>query len=288
VQFRIRGDLTALDEPRPKLRVSVEAQPNTPIVIDGRALALDASGKGVFEIDVASELTGASAIATTLERDIPYTITPPHSPAQSGEVRMKIRVVPLLVSAPGDSIVIERATFMLAGTTQPNTTVSVAGRPIAVDAAGQFAQLMSVSAIGETTIEVRASAPKHAPRLFPLHIKRVESIAAEAKSFAANASIGLRALGSDPELKKGWAIVLEGTIVEVRNQQHTSVALLDVKQGCVSEPCLVRVVYGAELPYTSGTKVRAFGHVQGTVEGPRTGTRIPEVRADFVLAGTRP
>jgi hypothetical protein len=283
VQYRLRGDFAGLVENRPVVRVLIEAVPQTAVVVDGRAIPLDSEGKGHHTIDVASDLSGAAPTVLPLDRTVPYTITVPDAPAHSGEIRLKIGIVPLLVRAPGESIVIDSANFMLAGQTMANGTVTVAGRPITVDAAGHFAQLMSVSAVGETTIEVRAAAPNHAPRLFPLRIKRVSSLKAEAASFSRNATVGLAGVARDPELKKGWAVVLAGTIVEVRGEHHTSVVLMEVKHGCSAEPCLVRLLYGGELPFGKGASVRAFGHVHGAVDGPRTGTKIPEVRAQFFL-----
>jgi hypothetical protein len=285
VHYRLRGDFSGLSGARPQLRVLVEAVKEAAVVVDGRAIALDDAGKGAHAIDVSAELTGAELSVTTLERLVPYTITTPAAGVESGSIQLKIGVVPLQVTAPGDSIVIDTANFILAGQTQASGSVNVAGRAITVDASGRFAQMMSVSAVGETTIEVRASAPSHAPRLFPLHIKRVASLESEATAFARGASQGLPSISANPSLNKGWAVVLSGQIVETRVEHHTSIALLEVKKGCAENPCLVRLRYGAELPHGKGAFVRAFGHVQGSIAGPRPGTQIPEVRVQFFLAG---
>jgi hypothetical protein len=287
IHYRLRGDFSGLAGARPELRVVVEAVRESAVVIDGRAIQLDGSGKGTHRIDVTEELTGAALSVVPLERSIPYTITTPAAAAQTGAVRLKIGAVPLYVSAPGDSLVIDDAHFMLAGRTQAGGVVSVSGRPITVDANGRFAQMMSVSSIGETTIEVRASAERHAPRLFPLHVKRVKSLADEAAAFGAGASHGLAGIATDPHLKKGWKVVLPGIVMETRSEDHTSITLLEVKQGCPLEPCLVRLVYGAEMSFSKGDAVRAFGHVLGAVDGPRAGSKIPEVRVQFYLSGRK-
>lgn len=283
IHYRLRGDFSGLTGPRPELRVVVEALRQSAVVIDGRAIDLDGAGKGTHRVDVTEELTGPSPSVVPLERSIPYTITTPGAAAQTGTVRLKIGVVPLHVSAPGESLVVDDAHFMLAGRTQAGGTVAVGGRPITVDANGRFAQMMSVSSIGQTTIEVRASAAQHAPRLFPLHVKRVKSLQDEAAAFGAGASHGLAGIASDPQLKKGWKVVLPGTVVETRSEHHTSITLLEIKQGCPREPCLVRLIYGADMPYGKGDAVRAFGHVLGAVDGPRAGSKIPEVRVQFYL-----
>jgi len=287
LQYRVRGDFAGLAQPKPMLRVLVEALPESSVVIDGQAVAIAANGKGIHLIDVSSELTGPAAKTVALERVVPYTIAAPGGSGQRGEIRLKLGIVPLLVDAPGDSIVIDVPNFMLAGNTQPTGTVTVAGRPITVDATGRFAQLMNVSSVGETTIDVRAAAPDQAPRSCPLRIKRVASLKTEAVAFAARATDSYAAIATDSAAKKGWAVALFGEVVEARTQNHTSVVLLDVKKGCTSRPCLARLVHGAKVDLVQGDHARAYGHVLGAVDGPRTGHMIPEVRAQFFLGGDR-
>ena len=60
-----------------------------------------------------------------------------------------------------------------------------------------------------------------------------------------------------------------------------------VRKGCPAEPCWVRVVYGAVLSFAKGAEVRVYGHVLGAVAGPRSGTNIPEIRAQFLVPGGR-
>jgi hypothetical protein len=87
--------------------------------------------------------------------------------------------------------------------------------------------------------------------------------------------------------KKGWPVALDGTISDLGNAAHSTVLLLDTKSGCPRGPCLTRVVHGAKLELRVGAPVSVFGRLRGPVEGPRSGTEIPEVFADFVLAGSR-
>jgi hypothetical protein len=62
---------------------------------------------------------------------------------------------------------------------------------------------------------------------------------------------------------------------------------MDVQSGCAHAPCLARVVYGAPFTLARGDKFSAFGEVLGVVDGPRTGTRIPEIRADFLIKASK-
>jgi hypothetical protein len=288
VQYRIRGDFGGLEQTPPVLHVLIDAVAETVVVIDGKPTSLGADGSQRVDIDVSKDLTGPASERERLERKIPYTVTPPGAEPQTGEVTLQMGIVPLTVDAPGESIVVESATFMLAGQTQKGGSVEVAGRPITVDPSGRFAQLMNVSSVGKTTIIVRAKALDHAPRLFPIRVRRVTSLREEARTFANQATRAYAGIASDMMSKRGWAVALEGDVVQARTQNHTSVILVDVARGCTQGPCLMRVLHGATLAFQPGNRITVYGHLVGAVEGPRSGSKIPEVRAEFVLGGSGP
>ena len=62
---------------------------------------------------------------------------------------------------------------------------------------------------------------------------------------------------------------------------------MDVQSGCAHAPCLARVTYGAPFSLSAGDKFSAFGEVVGLVDGPRSGSKIPEIRADFLLKAAK-
>jgi hypothetical protein len=107
VDYRLKTDFAGLSEPVPKVAVLVEATAETAVVLDGRPVSLDAQGRGRHEIDVARDLTGPATAVMPLERRVPYGVTRPRSDPRSGELPLRIGIVPLLVDAPGSSIVIE-------------------------------------------------------------------------------------------------------------------------------------------------------------------------------------
>lgn len=288
VEYRVRGDFSELGGDPPKLRVLVQALPKSSVIVDGHALALAPDGTAHYDIDVSHDLSGGAARVIPLQRSIAYIVTPPDSAPEHGTVKLQLGIVPLEVNAPGPDIVIDSPHFMLAGRTASDATVSVAGHPITVDPSGHFAQLMNVSSIGETTIIVRASAPKRAPRLFPILVKRVANLHDTAAAFEKHATTSYAAIASNIEAKAGWAVALQGHVTDVRVTDHVSVILLDVKRGCAAHPCLARLVFGENTELKSGDPISAFGHVTRAVDGPRSGTKIPEVRVEFILKGTSP
>ncbi len=286
VDYRLSTSLEGLAGTPPSVQVRIAANRETAVVVDGHPVALDDDGHGVTEVDVSQSLTGPATAVTRLDRTIPYTITPPNEEPEHGELTVRIGVVPLVVDAPGDSITIDTANFWLAGRTLKGGTITVGGRPITVDPEGRFAQLMNVSSAGETTIFIRAEAKDHAPRLVPLRVRRVTDLRAEAKRMSAQATRSYATLAEGLSAKQDWQVMLEGKIAELRTSNHTTVLLLDVKQGCAKAPCLIRARLGAKLAATSGDTATIVGRVSGAVDFE--GRQIPEVRAEFVLTGPAP
>jgi hypothetical protein len=286
VEYRVRADLTGLDQSPPRLSVRVQALSGTAVVVEGKPVVLAADGTGSAEVPVAKELTGSDAGVRSLERRIAYVITPPGGAPASGEVSVRIGITPLLVQAPGPSIVIDTPTFVLSGRTAKGASVTVEGRPISVDAAGGFAQIMSVSAPGETNVVVRASAPEHAPRLVPIRVRRVDNLATEAATLRGSATSSFAQL-EKPDEKRGLSVALDGSVLEARTESFVSILLLDVKSGCSTPPCLARISLGTKLSFAESENVSVFGTLSGSVEGPKSGTRIPAIHADFVLKGRK-
>lgn len=285
VLYRVRGDLSGLQKDPPKLIVNVEALQGTSVIVDGQALALDSKQQANYEIDVSDALQGPNSEVEQLQRTVPYSLTTTDGEKVSGKVQMQTGIAPLVVDAPGRSIVIDSAHFMLSGSTQAGGGVSVNGRAITVDAEGRFAQLMNVSSIGETTIFVRATAPERAPRSVPISIRRVESLTAEVKRRRPHSVVSYRDLLAGQKPLESL-VLLTGNVVESRPQSHVTVLLLEVSSGCEHQPCLARVVHGARLSLKTDQDVTVSGWLLGEVAGPRSHSKIPEIHADFVLEGT--
>jgi len=287
LDYRVESSLDGLQRTPPVLLVRFTALPNTQVSAAGVPVKLDAGGKGEFALDVSPELSGLEARVKRLERKISYVITPPGGSATNAEVSFQLSVVPLSLEAPGQSITIETPTFLLAGATSKGSEVSISGRKLQVDADGRFNQEMAVSSLGETTVTLRASAPNLAPRLYGFRVRRVASLAAEAKTFRADATSSYSAMAIAAQQHSPQKVALSGSVVDVGKGGQSTLFLLDAKGGCGAPPCLTRVLHGARLQLRTGQNVSVFGKLLGDVDGPRSGTRIPEVFADFVVMGTR-
>ncbi len=287
IAFRVRGDTSGLDAPTPELRVLVNAVAGSTVSVDGKPVALNAEGEGRYILDVTAEVSGLDASVKTLERHLPYVVTPPNGPSQTGTVSLQAGITPLVIDAPGPAVLLETSNFVLAGRTAKAGTLTVSDRPITVDPTGRFAQMMNVSATGETTIILRATSKDTAPRLFPLRVKRVDSLVREAERVRQRATSNYSAIADQAETKRGWAVALDGVSVDARTENYNTVVVMDVQGGCTHPPCLARITYGAPFSLSQGDKFSAFGEVTGLIDGPRSGSKIPDIRADFLIKATK-
>jgi hypothetical protein len=283
IAFRVRGDTSGLEAPTPELRVLVSAIAGSSVTVDGKPVTLNAEGEGRYAIDVSAEVTGLDPNVKPLERKVPYVVTPPNAAAQSGIVTLQAGITPLVIEAPGPAVLLESSNFVLSGRTAKAGALTVSDRPITVDPTGRFAQMMNVSAPGETTIIIRATSKDTAPRLFPLRVKRVDSLAKEAERVRQRATSNYAAIADQAQTKRGWAVALDGSAVDARTENYNTVIVMEVQGGCAHAPCLARVTYGAPFSVSRGDKFSAYGEVAGVVDGPRSGTLIPDIHADFLI-----
>jgi hypothetical protein len=221
-------------------------------------------------------------VVVPFERTLPYVVTARGGAVHRGEITLGSGIAPLRVTAPGEVIVIEGDTFLLGGRTAKDGRVTANGRPVVVDAAGRFSQLMKVASVGEATLTVRADLKDHAPRLARVKVRRVASLADEAARLRADAASDYSAVVGGGA---GVRVALVGEVVEARLDGEVTVLLLDVRKGCPSGTCLARVVYGGRFKAARGSTVQVLGRVSRSVEGPRTGARVPEIAADLLLHG---
>jgi hypothetical protein len=288
VDFRLDPDATGLTGSPPTLRVNVVATGGASVVVNGEPVPIDPEGHGSVTIDVSAELTGAAPAVTSIDKVIPYTVSLRRADPANGELTVRMNAAALIVDAPGDTVVLEGPNFWLSGRSMPGTTISVAGRTIPVDSAGVFHQLMSVSAVGETTIFVRADLPEHAPRLVPLRVRRVPSLRAEGERLDREVTHSNSELLEKLHAHRSQAVGFNARVLSVQPEGRATRLLVDVVEGCPSPPCLARVLHGANVTPPLGATWRVYGRSDRLVPGPTAGAQIPEVRADFMLpSGTR-
>ncbi len=290
--FYVRADLADIAAKTPTITVRVAAAPGSTVSVDGKPLALDAAGKGAYALDVTSDTEGATEDVRIIDKKIPYVVTLVSSggslkgaPAQSGTVNARIAVVPLRIDEPSAHAVTEAGSFTIAGQTAAGSTVTLDGQPVAAQPDGSFAETHAATP-GDTAIEIRATAPGRAPRTAHLTVKKVPSLAAEAKAVEQTPLATYDEIAPDVASKAGQRAVLAGEVLESRVTGHQTVALLSDTRGCKSGPCLARVIAAEDAKLPRGAGVRVYGTVTRAVT-TSTGKTIPELAADFVVPNKR-
>jgi hypothetical protein len=284
IEFRVRSSTEELAQETPKVSVLASVRTGTRLEVDGKPVPPDPNGVVRFDYEVTADVTGPEASVTTLERVVPYKAVSANGATQDGKVQIRIGVTPLIVDAPGASIVVGDKQVVLAGRTAPGAVLKIGAQIISLDPEGRFVSKQSLAA-GENSFTVRSTLKDLAPRLVKVNVRRSDNLEREAAlarsmvqtSYAEALRAGDGAIGR--------SVALEGQLFDVRHDGYTSVLLLDVKGGCKKVPCLSKVLYGVETSLEKGRSLKAFGKVLRFVDGPRTGERIPEVRADLVVPG---
>jgi hypothetical protein len=281
LRFRIRADLTALAEPKPMLALQLDAVPGASAVVDGNPVPL-VEGHARVLLDPGS-LTGSVAEVGRIERKVAYSVALTGSPPQAGEVQLTALITPLVIEAPGPSVVTDSERFVLAGRTQPGAKLSVAGYPLTVDPVGRFDQLMNIDSVGETTIVVRADAEGQAPRFVNVVIRRVPDLAAEADRVRVGAATAYADVLAAASGGTEAPVSVMGTVEESRTVDNATTILLDVKTGCDAPPCWAKVLLSQRYSADKGTLLEAHGTTRQTVQSPFGSALIPVVQATFAV-----
>lgn len=290
VAFRIRADPSTMSASPPSVTIRVEAAPGSQVTMDGKPVALDAAGTGVYAVDESAATEGTADESKTVSVDVAYAVTPPGgAPATSvekGSVTARVVVAPLHVDAPGPHAVVEADHVLVAGRVAKGATASVDGAPVNVGPEGIFTTNVSLPTLGDRSVTVRTETSVLRPRTVHLSIKRVASLKDEAKAFEQReATVGYDDAVKDLAGNAGRPIIVEGEVIDSRRFGYGAVLIVDDRRGCAKGPCVARVVVDEDSNFTRGAFVRAYGHV-APFAAP-SGQAVPEVDADFVVAGRR-
>ena len=290
VGYRVRADVSPMNGTHPSILIHIEALSGSDVRVDGKPVALDASGNGSYAIDEAIATEGPADESRVVSLDIPYTVAfggvSGGPPANAGTVSARVAVAPLRVDTPGARAVVDVDHVLIAGRAAKGATVTIDGTPTAVAADGSFETTTPLAAPGEFSVEVKSGTPALAPRTVHLTLKRVASLKDEAKAFEKQATLGYDTALANLATDGGQPIVVDGEVIEPRSAGHRTLLLIDDRRGCAKGPCLARVVVGQELSVARGDHLRAFGRVARGFTTPG-GQTVPEVEADFVLRAKR-
>jgi hypothetical protein len=284
VHYRLRARPEGLASIPPKLSIEVEAADGTEVLVENQAVAISA-GRGKLELDLSAEFLGAATENSSWTRQLNYKVRPKDARAYAGRLEVRYAAPALVVDAPGPLVVTDAPTFALAGHTAPGAWLRLDGRPLVADGQGAFAHLLNIDSVGETTVWLSAGFPEQAARRFPIRVRRVQDLQAEAALFAATASENYARVAADPEQERGLAVAFAGQIERIREQGNVTKALLSVTSGC-SGRCLAQLIQPGRVKFKERARVVAYGHVAGSAEVAK-GQLIPELRTLYILPASR-
>jgi hypothetical protein len=282
VGYRVRADVATMSDPRPSITIRVEAPPGSNIRIDDRPIVLDANGAGAYPVDEAAAAEGPADESRVVSLDVPYTVVPKGGVAEKGTASARVAIAPLRVDSPGAHAVVEDDHALLAGRAAKGSTVTVDGTNLAVGPEGTFETMVSLPALGERVIEVRASTPTLTRRTVHASVTRVVNLAEAAKQFELLQPIGYDAAMSDVATRTGQLIVVRGRVLDARSSGHRTLVLVDDKRGCSKGSCLARVIVGRDMPLGHGDLLTAYGTVARAFT-TSAGQTVPEIEAQFVV-----
>jgi hypothetical protein len=283
IAYRLKPDLGPLQGPTPAVHILVEATPGSTATVLGKQVTLGPDGKGTHVIDLREELTGQAAQAKQITREIPYTVAVPGQSPESGKVSLRVGVPALVLESPTGNMVTDAATFTVAGSTAKGAGVSVAGHPLSVDTQGRFSQLMNISSEGTTDAEIRATAPPLAPRIVKIHVRRVASLAAEAKQREGQLKATYADVLGEGAAAAGKAILWKASVLEIAGTNTQRVAVVEVTSGCAKKPCLARLTLPGAAGVAKGDPLTIAGNILGSVSV--RGSEVPDIEAEFVVKG---
>jgi len=284
VAYRVRADVSTMNGPRPSIVIRVDAAPGSDVTLDGKNLTLDPHGAGAYAVDESSATEGPADESRVVALDVGYRVTASGREAGRGTVSARVAVAPLHVDVPGSHAVVTRDAIVIAGRAAKGASVSVDGNSVDVDADGLFETSVTIPGLGERTLEVRTLTPVLVARTVHVLVKRVASLASEARDFERQNLIGYDAAVASSADSVGRPVVVEGDVIESRTFGHRTVALVDDRRGCARGPCLARVVIRQDVAIVTGKMVRAYGHFTHPY-ATSPGQTVPEVEADFISSG---
>lgn len=286
VSFRIRADLAGLSAPQPTVSIRVEAAPDSVVTLDSKVLPLSADGTAVYSLDESAETEGPADESRVVTLQIPYSIAPKGAAPETGTVSARFSVAPLRIDVPGTHGIVDRDGILLAGRAARGATVTVDGATVATAQDGSFETPVTLATIGEHALQVRAGTAILTARTVSVQVKRVASLAQEARAFERLKPLSYDVAMADPKASVGQLVAVEGEVMKARASGHRSILIVDDRRGCAKGSCLARVALAQDVAPSPGTVVRAYGRVAVPLGAP-SGETVLEVEADFIVPNKR-
>lgn len=258
VQYRVRADLSALEQEQPTLRIVVDAVPGSTVTLNEAAVTLDPSGHGVVDhpLDAGDE-------AQHFERTFHYRVVPPGGAPAEGDVAVRVPFATLQVERPGRTTVTERGRIEVAGSSHPDATVSLDGAALQLTDEGRFVTHIEVPELGEAQHALIARQPGRAPRQRSFTIRRVADLAAEARSYQVDSSLTYARVAANPDTYRGQRAAFVGRIYNVDVHDGKSDLQIVLRECPGAGRCPLWVAFDGATDASLNDWVRVVGEIGG-------------------------
>jgi hypothetical protein len=263
----------------------VEAAQGSDVTVDGKPLGLNDTGTATYSIAESAATEGPADESRVVTVQVPYSVAAKGAAPERGTVSARFSVAPLRIDVPGTHGVVDRDRILVAGRAAKGAAVTVDGVAATVAPDGSFEATVSLPAVGEQVVQVRAGTQTLTPRTVRVNVKRVASLAAEAKAFERLKPLSYDAAMASPS-NVGQPVAVEGEVMKARAAGHRAILIVDDRRGCAKGSCLARVAYAQDVAPAPGTFVRAYGRVAPPLAAP-SGETVLEVEGDFLLPTKR-
>ncbi|MBX3250357.1 MAG: hypothetical protein KF901_24480, partial [Myxococcales bacterium] len=255
LRYRVRADLSALQQDPPVLRIVVDA-PGAQATLDEQPVTLDASGHGVvdFPLDAAPD-------APSYARQVHFRVVMPNEAPAEGDVRVSIPFTTLQLDRPGRRAITDRERIEVAGVADPEATVTLDGRALELRE-GRFVTELALDALGESEHAIVARRAGRAPRRVTFQVRRVRDLAAEAAAYPTEALTYAR-LAAAPNTYRGRRVRFDGRIYNVDVHEGTSILQVLVQDCPRGQRCPLWITYEGATEAGLNEWVRAIGELAG-------------------------
>ena len=282
VPYRVRADLSALEDEPPTLRMVVDALPGSTVSLDEESVTLDANGHGSREYPLDS-----GDDSPHLERVVRYRVVVPEGQPADGQVTTRIPFATLQLDRPGASSLTDKERLEVVGAAHPEARVTLDGEAVELNGEGRFRTYLEIGEVGSSEHVVVAHQAGRAPRRRTLQVRRVADLRQEAASYPVDADITYAHLTQNPDAYRGHKAAFVGRVYNVDVGDGKSVLQMIVRDCPTGQRCPIWVNYDGATDAEINSWVRAVGELAGEQQFRSPSGQVisvPRIDAVFVLS----
>jgi hypothetical protein len=286
LRHTVREDLTGLVTADPFFDVVFEVAPGIQLSVEGKPVQV-ASGAYTHRVSLAQAVSAGEG-GTDVNYKVAFQLTDTGGQSEQGQHVVTIPVTELVIDRPAADAEVAVEEVTCSGSTEDGAQVTVNGQPVSV-IANRFSTKVTLAALGEHQIVVKARTPSKAPSSIQRKVVRLESLADAIAEWSKDldSKLDYPTLARDATAQNGKKIKIAGRIVNINTAKGRTAFLLYVGEGCpAGARCAVYVAFPGETNAGLQSLVEVYGQVRGTKDVDLRGGEqetMPAIEAKFVV-----